>query len=145
MEKLQSQLNGLELSTLQKLSFEIRESADGADWKCVCKANGERGKTKPSLPVANKDDDYQAYLADEIGKVVGAMKENRDLYMCFARFYSDNMIFRALGEFKELKAGKQDIKSRQKYFTAIMHRLAHSVGKDWIKPCGAECSLRPKC
>lgn len=147
LEKLKKQLDGRHLSTLRKLKINIEETSDGKDIKLVCKSIN----TKPitvhnNLPVVNKNKDHRKYLIEQICSVVGGKEENYKLYEVFATYYSDTMINRALGEYKEsaeyLKS--QHRTSRMKHFTATMHRVAHDVGRSWIKKCGDDCKYRKK-
>ena len=147
LEKLKKQLDGRHLSTLRKLKISIEETSDKKDIKLVCKSiNTKTITVHNNLPIVNKNKDHIKYLVEQIDAVVGGKEENYKLYEVFAKYYSDSMISRALGEYKEsaeyLKS--QQRSSRMKHFTVTMHRIAHDVGRSWIKPCGEDCKYRKK-
>ena len=58
--------------------------------------------------------------------------------------YSDTLIFRALGEYKELVKNNPDISKKKNYFTTTMHLIAHKMGYEWIKTCSTSCKYRKK-
>lgn len=143
VQKLKQQLNGLILSNLSTIIVEIKETADNKDWKCIFRTKKRKNITgKTSLPILNKDSLKREYLISEITKVVGGEDKNRDLYNVFALHYSNNMIFRALGEYKESVNNNPEIKKKQSYFTTTMHIIAHKMGLEWIKPCEITCKYR---
>lgn len=147
-ERLKRNLDGIELSRLGVfLSLEIKETANGKDWKCIFRKKGEAQgiqKSKPRLPIVNSDKAVREYLVDLIASMIGSKEKNHGLYNTFALHYSENMIHRATAEFKELTAINPNIANKESYFTALMHTIAHKLDKDWIKPCDETCRYRPE-
>jgi len=148
VQRLQRNLDGIELSRLGVfLSVDIKETSDGKDWKCIFKKRGESSvvpRSKPRLPIVNPDGDTREYLIDLIASVVGSKEKNYGLYNTFALHYAENMIHRAIGEYKELTDINPNIANKESYFTALMHTIAHKLNKDWIKPCDKTCRYRPE-
>lgn len=137
VEQLQTSLNGRRLGNLNILNVVIAETNDWTDWKCVFSTQNIKknlgAKNKPAVVNSNKD--LVDYLVKQISAVVGHSSENQKLYTLFARHYSENAIFRALGEFKEqIKLNGKT--NRPQLFTAILHRIIHDLWyKAWIKKC----------
>lgn len=140
------QLNGKRLSNLRILNIQVEETVNGKDWKLVFKTKSDRKPKQASnnLPIVNKDPDKREMLIDQIAQVVGEIDKNYKLYNLFSLYYSDNLIHRSLGEFKELTKDNKAIKNKAKYFTATLHAIAHKMGKEWIKDCGKNCKHRPE-
>lgn len=138
-----NELDGKRLSTGHILSLSLERTVDHKDWKLVCTRGSMQidRKTARSIPSTNEPG-LAEYLAEEIGAVVGDLKTHRQLYTTLARFYNQNIIYRAIGEYKE--AATSDVRYPRRFFTAIVHRLAHEQGKEWIKPCGIDCKHRPE-
>ena len=138
-----NELDGKRLSTGHVLSLSLEKTVDHKDWKLVCTRGSMQidRKTARSIPPANEPG-LAEYLAEEIGAVVGDLETHRQLYTTLARFYSQNLIYRAIGEYKE--AATAAVRYPRRFFTTIVHRLAHEQGKEWIKPCGIDCKHRPE-
>jgi hypothetical protein len=137
------ELNGKRLSTGHVLSLSLEKTVDHKDWKIVCTRGSmqiPREAVRSISPV--NETDLAEYLAEEIGAVVGDLETHRKLYTMFARYYNQNLIYRAIGEYKETATA--DVHYPRRFFTAIVHRLAHEQGKEWIKPCGKDCKHRPE-
>ncbi len=143
---LQRNLDGVETSREGVfLSVEIEETADKKDWKCIFTTKGKNNRTsskKNGRKIVNKNEELRNYLIDSINDTIGGKEENYGLYNTFALYYSETMIFRAIGEFKELVALSPNIKNKKSYFTSIMHTIAHKLGHDWIKECDKNCHYR---
>ncbi len=149
LELIQRNLDGVETSREGLyLSVTIEETADGKDWNCIFSTRGTQKrktlKSKIDLPIINKDKEMREGLVAAIIEVVGGKKENQALYNVYALYYSDTLIFRALGEYKELLIANPKIKNKLGYFTALMHTIAHKMNKEWIKNCGKNCQYRPE-
>lgn len=145
LEKLQSQLDGRWLSTQRKLQVTIEPTSDGKDVKLVCRSrNVKEIVAYNNLPIVNKNKAHISHLIDLIDETVGGKDENYKLYEVFSQYYSEQMILRALGEYKENLAylkGK-DTGAKRKLFTVTMHRIAHETGRGWIKKCSDNCKYR---
>ncbi len=139
------QLNGKRLSNLSILVVSLEETADKKDWKLVVKTRSDKKERKPTykLPIINKDPDEREMIIERIGSIVGDLDKNYKLYNVFSLYYSINIINRSLGEFKELTSINKSIKNKSKYFTSVLHAIAHKMGREWIKDCGPECKYRP--
>ena len=146
-EKLQSSLDGKLLSNMNRLDVSLELTTKGDDWKCIFKSVPTvqviENTTKYKLPkVINKDPEKIDDIVYQIVDVVGNEKQNKALYKKFAKYYSFNLIARALGEFKELDH-QLEISNKPAMLTTIVHRLAHEMGYEWIKDCNSkgECKF----
>lgn len=145
--KLQSvikQIHGKHLSTGEILLVKLKQTANKSDWKIVVNKKSPKSLIRPKtplLPVVN-DREEVVYLADEIGRVLGNADTHRGLHERFASHYKEEIIFHALSEYKADGQG-QSIRSPGRFFTVILHRIAHQRGYEWIKACGSNCKHRP--
>lgn len=131
-------LNGLDLFH-GKLTLELKETADKKDWKIVARRTPRIVKNRTPKKLANSKD-VVAILVEDITAAAGQGDTHQNLYKMFAKFYPAEMIYQAISEMK----ADTSPNSKGKMLTAIMHRLAHSKGFDWIKPCSTECKYRPE-
>lgn len=146
LTRLQKEINNAVLSDGNVLIVALEETKSGDDYKlCFSKRNTKNSvrRSKKSLPIVNNDPAIIEYLVEEMGSVVGDMKKNYGLYKAFALHYSQTIIFRALGRWKE-EVRTASISSKKKLFTIKMHETAHDMKKEWIKPCGKSCKYRPE-
>jgi hypothetical protein len=149
-ELLKRNLDGLELSNLHVLTVELAETSDRFDYKLIFRSTAPSvakitEKKKARLKVQNTDTDVidgLVFLMQDL--VNGGKKDNDGLYYSFAKYYSENMLHRAMGEFKELITLNPKIGKRSAYFTSIVHVTAHKLGLEWIKECGKDCRYRPE-
>ncbi len=119
---IMNELDGKRLSTGHVLSLSLEKTVDHKDWKLVCTRGSmlmNRKTARSILPV--NEPDLAEYLAEEIGAVVGDLETHRQLYTTLARFYSQTLIYRAIGEYKE--ATTADVRYPRRFFTTIVHRL----------------------
>lgn len=144
VDLLQKELDGKALSNGSKLQVVVKETADKTDWKVCCSRKAKRiaSDINHRLPIVNKDSDMVDYLIHAIADVVGGLEENYGLYKTIALRYSETTIFRTLAEYKEEVSSST--KSKRRFFTMKMHSVAHKMGKEWIKSCGAKCKYRPE-
>ena len=145
LELIQRNLDGKPLSSMNaSLCFQITETSNKQDWKCVLTKQINKKPQPNQYPwIVNKDKAFREHLIDLIDQTVGGKKQNYALYNRFALHYSENMVLRAIGEYKELVAPWK-IKNKQAYFTSIMHTLCHKTGKDWFSWCDKNCRYRPE-
>ena len=139
-------LDGKLLSNLKKLSVTVLLTADGEDWKCRFQAiNTDNVKPKwiTHMTPKNTDPSVIESLVYKMSAVVSITDKNRKLYRLYATYYSENLIDRAIGEFKERKH-QWSIRSQWAMFTVTLHRIAHSLKYEWIKPCKPSCQYRLK-
>ena len=138
VQNLQKSLNGKVLSNLSILNVEIEETVDGKDWKCTFKSlkNPKKKKTSPrrKLKIVNTEKHVVDDLIAQIVYTVGHENKNKALYRLFAVHYSTDAIYRALSEYKE-RLRADGVETKPAMFTAIMHRIAHEMGFEWIKDC----------
>jgi len=150
VEMIARNLDGVETSRPGIfLSVTIEETKDGKDWKCIYITKGQGSAAKqikntPKLPIVNTDKSQREYLVSEISRVVQDSGENAGLYHLFALHYSENLIFRAIGEYKEIVSQNPQISNKKGYFTALVHTLAHKLGAEWINGCDKHCKYRPE-
>ena len=106
LELLQRNLDNIPLSTVSAfLCVEVQETSDKQDWKCVfTKRKDQQTQKRKYPPIINADKNFRDYLIDLIVDTIGGRKQNYALYNCFALHYSENLIRRAIGEYKELNA-----------------------------------------
>lgn len=142
LESVIKQINGKKISTGEILVVRLAKTVDGSDWKIVVNKDKPKGLPKahrPSLPIVN-DKKMVVLLAEDIAAVLGDLETHRGLYERLCMHYSVDLIYRALGEFKA-DGGLQSTYKRR-YFVAMLHRLAHESGLEWIKNCGSDCKYR---
>ena len=142
----QKGLDGKLLSNLKKLKINVLPTADGEDWKCRFQAvatEHHKPKVITHIKPVNTDSNTINTLLYKMEQVVPITDKNKKLYGMYATYYSENVIDRAIGEFKERKH-QGSIKSHGAMFTVTLHRVAHSLGYEWIKPCKPSCRYRPK-
>jgi len=137
-EKLESSLNGKLLSNMSKLVVKIELTAKGDDWKCTFSSNLTAKKLsepkKKTPKILNTDPSIIENIVYQIVSIVGHEKENIALYTKFARHYSENLIMRAIGEYKE-RIHQAGVKNQPAMFTSIVHRLVHELKYEWINDC----------
>jgi hypothetical protein len=145
LERIARDIDRKPLSTGDIVIAHVERTADGSDWKIVCRreraTEQDLQPDRTTLPVVNKDKDYVAYLADEMANGVGYREENAELYKKLARHYPDNLLFQAISEFKADRPSS--LKNPGGFFIDLLHRLVHKHGREWIKDCGPDCSRRP--
>jgi hypothetical protein len=136
LEKAMKEIAGKEIST-GMLSLKLEKTVDGTDWKLVARRVIPLLSPKKSrlLSPANPSE-IVPLLVEDIGEVIGNVQQKRRLYETFAVYYPASLIHRALSEYK---ADVKDPKNSGRVFTAILHRLAHEVGRGWIRPCDDSC------
>jgi len=142
LEKAIKELDGRCIST-GILKPRLERTADGLDWKLVVHKIPVipfNARTTPVRVPANMSEMIEI-LGIDIGEAVGEYSQKQRLYETFAIHYPDNFIYQAIAEFRA--EGKNAV-HKVKFFTAIMHRIAHQRGKEWIKPCPSDCKYRPK-
>ena len=153
-EMLIRNLNGLELSNKNILTVELSETVDGQDFKLIFKSipfedrkKGSKGVAKQadqSVKIINTDPVLIENIVADMTALTGSNKANLGLYYSIAKHYSENLIHRAIGEFKELMSLNPKISNKSAYFTTVVHVIAHKMGEEWIKPCGSDCRYRPE-
>ncbi|MEJ1354863.1 MAG: hypothetical protein RPU39_09260 [Candidatus Sedimenticola sp. (ex Thyasira tokunagai)] len=135
-------IHGRKLSTGRILLIKLEQTADKKDWKIVAATKGLKGapvSQKRLLPVVN-DSETIMYLGQELGKLLDDYDTHKNLYERFATHYSYDTIYQAMSEHKA--DGGLQAKSPRRFFTTVLHRLAHQKGKEWIKQCGSHCKYR---
>jgi hypothetical protein len=138
LEKAIKEIAGKEIST-GMLNLKLEKTFDGTDWKLVARRIVPLPSPQSrSLSPANPTE-IVPLLVEDIGEIIGNVQQKRRLYETFAVHYSASLIHRALSEYK---ADVKDPKDSGRVFTSILHRLAHEVGRDWIRPCGDGCRHR---
>ena len=139
--ELIEQLDGQRLSTGQKLRLRWYPTNDGEDYKLVATREAYAiPRQKRRLLVVN-DQQAVEILVSDIAAAIGSLDTHRSLYEQFARHYPHQMILQAISEYKA--DGDEHVKSPRRFFTAIVHRLAHQHKMEWLKACGASCKFRP--
>lgn len=137
LKELITQLDGKNIST-GLLQLSLAETADQTDWKLVARKVPHRQKVIPAestKPMSLIND-----LVSEIYNTVGQGDRMR-LWESLARTYPENLIRQAVSEFRV--DAPENLTHAGKFFTAIVHRLAHQRGLPWIKECGDNCKHRP--
>ena len=139
-----SELDGKPIST-GILRLLLARTNDETDWKLV--ATKEQGLiesqcrparlTKKQEPANSAD--MITLLAEDITKALGGIRGKQRLFETWALHYPADLLYQAIAEFK---ADVRTPSSPIQVFTAIVHRLAHRWGLDWIKPCPEPCKYR---
>ena len=141
-------LNGKVLSCGRRLYVRLAETSDNTDIKIICKA------VSGSLGAHDNRSIGRKTVADEIinsrtvaiQEAVGEIDdpEWKTWVRRLAMSYSDNVLFRAIAEYKETaRHSDTRIIHRDKYFTDVFHRTVHAIGAEWIGNCAESCSKRP--
>jgi hypothetical protein len=143
LEKAIKEINGKNIST-GTLNLCLEKTIDGADWKLMARRVAlfpiiKKSIDKKKLVPANPPE-LIPVLAQDIGAVIGDYQNKRRLYETYTLYYSAPLIHRSISEYK---ADIKDPKYPGRAFSAILHRLAHKTGKEWIRPCGSDCKYRP--
>lgn len=120
------------------LSLDLRETSDGEDWKLVAKRIGKKAPVIAMKP-ANHSDVVKLLTADIIAMI--GQEDHAANWRKLALTYPENLIRQALSEYKA-DIDQSTVENTGKVFNAIVHRLAHQHGHDWIKPCGKDCRFR---
>jgi len=121
-------------------SAKILKTASGDDYKIRVSKSVHLIESKASI----NDEIEQAALIDEIIAVVQQGETNFHLYKKIAATYKRDHIQYALSELKEFlntPSAKVD-KSPAALFVSFLHRKAHDLGLEWIKPCDKNCKFR---
>lgn len=147
-ERLAKALNGAETSQPGVFMNAVAvETADESDWKVRVSLRGTKNSQDKKLAEVN-DEGLAEELALQIATVVGEAEANKKLYLRFGKVYSDTLVFRAIGEFKETSTSMEraeiKLENRGGLFSSIIHEIAHKSGEEWIKTCGKDCKLRPE-
>jgi hypothetical protein len=123
-----------------KLSLTIEQTADGSDWKLVARRIPKKTTNRlPRKPV--NPPELRQELLELIDGVIGGMDTHKRLYELFVASYDASIIRQAVSEYKVDVINPRE---PRRVFTAILHRLIHVRGKDWIKPCTKNCKFRPE-
>lgn len=143
-----------ELSNLNIMQVEMVETADQSDYKLIFTTSDPSlkkipkpatKKSAPHLPVVNTDKNVVENLVYHMKELLHVTDPKDDgLYYTLARHYDEVIIWRAIGEFKEMLQSNPKIGKRAAYFTSLVHLTAHRLGREWIKPCGRSCKFRPE-
>lgn len=93
-----------------------------------------REKRSRGLTVVNTDGFVVQDLTNEMGRVVGEFQTNEKLYTLYAKSYPEEMLRRAMSEFKADKP--KDLRSGGAFFSAILKRLVQESSYAWINAGG---------
>lgn len=94
------------------------------------KENAHNIATK-GLRVVNTDPVVVQYLVNEMSRVVGESSGNESLYSLYARSYSEEIILRALSEFRADRPA--DLRSPGAFFSTVLCRIVQEFGHAWIR------------
>ena len=87
-------------------------------------------KRSRGVSVVNTDAFLVQDLANEIGRVVGEVQTNEKLYIIFAKSYPEEILRRALSEFRADKP--KNMRSGGAFFSSILKRLVQESSYAWI-------------
>jgi len=138
------------LSTGNLLRIKLAPTVDRKDVKIVCHSIAPEfiPKARSKVKIANTDKAQIALLAQDIREAVQSPESESwtSWTMRLAKYYPENLIYRVIGEYKEIdRHSETPIEKRGNFFTSHLHRTAHSVGMEWIgKGCDKSCKLRPE-
>lgn len=150
LERVVKAIDKSTLTTGNLLRIKIEATTDNKDVKIVCNSIASelipapRSKVKP----AHTDKAQIVMLAQDIRDAVQAKDSEPWISWTerLAKYYPDNVIYRVLGEYKEIdRHSETEIDDRGKFFTSHFHRTVHNMGMEWIgKDCKKSCKLRPE-
>ena len=147
LEKVLKELNGKSIST-GVLNLSLAKTVDGTDWKLVARKiallpgqqDTKPRKVKKRVSASNSLE-MIPFLGQEIGNAIGEYDTKRRLYESFAFHYPADFIYQALSEYKaDVRTPKHPVR----VFVAILHRIVHSRGKEWIHECPKNCKYQSK-
>ena len=120
------------------LSLKIAETSDGKDWKLIAKRIGKKAPVLAINPANNTD--VVKLLTSDIITTIGQADHEAN-WRKLALTYPEHLLRQALSEYKA-DIDQSTVENTGKVFNAIVHRLAHRHGLEWIKPCDASCRFR---
>ncbi len=150
LERVIPAIDKLTLTTGHLLRIKLEPTSDGKDVKVVCNSIATELIPAPQtkVKVAHTDKAQITMLAQDIRDAVQAQESESWLSWTerLAKYYPDTVIYRVLGEYKEIdRHSETEIDDRGKFFTNHFHRIAHNMGMEWIgKNCDKSCKLRPE-
>lgn len=138
LEDIRVDIDGKVLSSGWMVCVSLVEDVKGECIKLVF-ARGEKvhskeplnASAKKILTVINTDAFLVQLLVNDIASAVGGNDVNASLYGIYARSYPEELIRRALSEFKGDKPS--DIRSPGAFFSSILSRIIQEHGYAWIK------------
>ena len=147
LEKAIQELHGKPLTTgLLKLSIE--KTKDGDDYKLVAQkipvvasppSGARKAPARAFIAPSNPPDVVQLLVSDMRSALPSHKDEDWSLFETLAKAYKAPLLHQALAE---LRADGRGAKNPIAFFLAIVHRLAHQAGLNWIADCGEACELR---
>ena len=146
LKRLTRDLDGVELSS-GRLELQIKETADGKDWKLVARKVPRitRKRRMPPRP-ANRPDDIphivmalQEGFANAFGRRLP--ESSVKTLALLAHWYREDMLHHALSVVKTDLRGRIRT-SPARAFVWQVHVMAHECGLPWIRDCGDNCQAR---
>lgn len=130
--QISNDINGKTLSSGWKVIAELDDTASKDDFK-IRFTRGEKINipiTAQPLPIVNTDPVLVQQLVNNMIALVGA-SENVEIFTVYAKFYSEEIIHRAIAEFKSDKPAST--RNLGAYFTKILSRIVQEQGFRWVK------------
>lgn len=131
LDTIREDLLGKELSSGWTIACELTPTAQGDDFKLVF-TRGIRTEYKPRAPrqIVNTDAVVVQQLADAMTNAVGE-RGKEQLYTLLAKSYPEDLIHRAIAEFKADKPATT--RNNGAFFAKILSRIVTEMGYAWIK------------
>jgi hypothetical protein len=137
LERITDELDEKPLST-GILRCRTTKTRDGTDYKLIAwKIEFSELENARHTSPANAPEDT-AHIIVELNRLLKTHDPSR--FKLFAHKYPLHpTLYQAMREYKADAPSKHD---PLKYFQAILHRIVHQHGHDWIRPCLADCPQR---
>lgn len=137
LERITDELDEKPLST-GILRCRTTKTRDGTDYKLIAwkTESSELVSVRHASP-ANTPEDI-LHIVSELNRLLKTHDPSR--FKLFAHKYPLHpTLYQAM---REYKADAPPNHNPMKYFQAILHRIVHEHGRDWIRPCAADCPQR---
>lgn len=130
LEGIQVDMDGKELSSGWKVNVKVEPVAAGGDFKLVFARGARVSQPGGSLPpILNTDPVLVQSLVNAMETITGETGK-QNLYTIYARSYPEDLIHRAISEFKADKPAETYNKGA--FFTQVLSRIVEEQGYQWV-------------
>ncbi len=140
LTQIATDLNGKILSSGWTVLVTMATMANNKDVKLVFH-RGEHHQRSPistqqnqqgrSISVVNTDPTLVQMLVNDMILILGGTVQNKSLYTLYARSYPEELVHRAISEFKADKPA--NLQSPGAFFSSVLSRIVKENGYAWIK------------
>lgn len=130
LEGIQAALDGQELSSGWKVKVKVEKMASDSDHKLVFSRGTKVAQSGNTLPAIINTD--PVLVQSLVNSMESLTRENNKthLYTLYARSYPEELIHRAVSEFKADKPA--ETRNRGAFFTQILSRIVMEQGYQWV-------------